>query len=113
MRGALLALFVGEVLVAGAHGKAIGVAHGGGCDDGDRHAEVGHHAADDGELLEVLFAEHCDVGLDDVEELRDYGGHAFEVSGTELAVEDAREAGYVDASRPLASRWGRSRQRRA
>src|ERR1700677_1693523 len=99
--GGFPALLVCEVLVAGAHGETIRIAHGGGWNDGDRHAEVGGHPADDGELLEVLFAEHCDVRLDDVEELGDDGCHAFEMSGTEFAVEDAREAGYFNLGRPL------------
>ena len=38
-----------------------------------RHAQLTHHAADDGQLLKVLLAEDRDVRLDDMEELRDDG----------------------------------------
>ena len=64
-------------------------------------AQVGHHAADDGELLKVLLAEHRDVGLDDVEELGDDGRDALEMSGPELPAQDARQLRHLDACRAL------------
>src|SRR5262249_29155123 len=70
-------------------------------DDLNWHAEVHHHASDDGELLEVLLAEDRDIGLDDVEELRDDRAHALEVTRAELTIEDARESRHLDARRAL------------
>src|SRR5262249_38653556 len=53
-RGRERALGSGEVLIARAHGEAVGLAQRWGGDDLDRHAQVRGHAADDRELLEVL-----------------------------------------------------------
>src|SRR5262245_41805087 len=43
-----------QVLVARAHGEPIVIADRWGADDLNRHAEIRHHAANHGELLEVL-----------------------------------------------------------
>src|SRR6185312_9749169 len=101
--GRLAPLLVGQVLVARAHGKSVRLPYRRRRDDAHRQAEVGHHPADDGELLEVLFPEYGDVGLHDMKELRDYRRDALEVSGPELSVEDARESRYLDARRALSA----------
>ena len=42
---------------------------------------------DDGKLLVVFFAEAGVIGLDDVEEFGDHGGHAAEMTGAEFAAQ--------------------------
>jgi hypothetical protein len=54
-------------------------------DDVDPEVEVDHQPTDDGELLEVLLAEHRHVGPDCGEELGDHGDHAVEVPGATAA----------------------------
>ena len=58
--------------------------------------EVAHQLADDGELLRVLLAEHREVGLHEVEELRHHRGDAAEVPRAQLALEAARGAARFD-----------------
>src|SRR5579885_2594887 len=95
--GRLAAFLVSEILVARAHGETVRCANRRGRDDGDRHAEIGHHPPDDGELLEVLLAEYGYVRLHYMEELCNDGRDALEVAGTELTVENARESRHLDA----------------
>ena len=61
--GGLGAVVRGEVAVARGAGQAVGFAGDGRRDDFDREEEVADHAADDGELLGVFFAEDGDVRL--------------------------------------------------
>ena len=51
-----------EAHVAARHRQAVGLAHDRRADDLDAEVEVARHPADDRELLEVLLAEHRDVG---------------------------------------------------
>ena len=81
--------------------EAVGVAQGGRADDLDRHAQIGHHAADDGELLEVLLAEHRHVRARRYGTAGDHGGHALEMPGAEIAIEDARQIRHLDARAAL------------
>ncbi len=43
--------------------------------------EVPHEAADDGELLVVLFTEHCSCWAQDLKELENDGAYSFEMTG--------------------------------
>ena len=70
--------------------SAVGLAHDRHADDLDAEVEIAHHAADDGELLEVLLAEHGDVRLDGVEQLGDHRGDAAEVARPRAPAEPAR-----------------------
>ena len=56
----------------------------------DPEVEVGDHPADDGQLLEVLLAEHRHVGPDGAEELGHHRGHAVEVARAGGALQSAR-----------------------
>jgi hypothetical protein len=47
----------------------------------DREIEIARHAADDRELLEILLAEDCDIGLHLIEQLGDDGRDAVEMAG--------------------------------
>jgi len=100
----LSASFCSEVLVARAQRETVGLAHGGRADDLDRQTQIGSEPADDRELLIVLLAEHRDVGLNDVEQLRHDRGDAFEVPGTELAAQNLRKPRHLHARRVLVAR---------
>ena len=54
-----------------AHCEPVRLARDRHADDLDGKVKIAHHAADHAPLLVVLAAEDGDVGLDDVEELRD------------------------------------------
>lgn len=92
----LLALGWGEVAVARAEGEAVGFADGVDADDVDGDVEVFNHAADDGELLVVFFAEDGGGGLDDVEEFEDNKTDTVEVAGAAGATEVGGEVGFDD-----------------
>jgi len=64
--------------------------------DGDGDGEVADHAADDGELLVVFFAEDGVVGLEEVEEFEDDGADAIEVTGASGSAETFAEEGFGD-----------------
>ncbi len=83
-----------EVLVAAAQGEAVGLADGVDGVDDDVEVEITNEAADDGDLLVVLFAEDGVVALDEVEELGDDGADAVEVAGAAGAAEGLGEAGF-------------------
>ncbi len=80
--GGVLAVLGGEAAVAGGHGKAVGFADGGVGYDFDGEVEVAHHALDDGELLEVFFAEDGGVAAGEQEKFQDNGADAIEVAGS-------------------------------
>jgi hypothetical protein len=86
-----------QVLIAGAHREPVGIAYRGRADDFHRHAQVRDHAADDGQLLKVLLAEHRDVRLHDVEQLRHHGADALEKPRAKFALQDARQSRHLDA----------------
>ena len=93
------ALLRGEILIARAHREPVGLAHRGCADDLHAQAQVRDHAANHGELLEVLLAEDRHVGIDDVEQLGHHGGDALEMAGTELTTENAGDPRHFDARR--------------
>ena len=80
------ALGVGEADVAAREREAVGLPDDGAADDLDGEAEVGRHAAHDGELLEVLEAEVGPAGAGDGEQLGDDGRHAVEVARARRAL---------------------------
>jgi hypothetical protein len=90
-----------EILIARAHRETVGLAHGRRADDRDAQAQVRDHATDDRQLLEILLAEDRDVRIDDVEQLRDDGRDAFEMSGTKLAAQDVGNFRHFDARRAI------------
>ena len=73
--------------------------------------KIGHHPPDGDQLLEVLLAEHGDVRLHHVEELRDHRGHAAEVRRPRGAAQAAGDA--VDRRRSSGSLPDTSPSRRA
>ena len=74
-----------QIAVAAAHGHAVGFAHGRHPDHAiglrQREIEIARHAADDRQLLPVLFAEQRGIGADLVEQFRDHRCHAVEMPG--------------------------------
>ena len=72
-------------------------AHRGDAHDRDAQVEIDHQAANDGELLVVLLAEHGEVGFDCRQQLRDHRRHALEVAGAALPLHRRRERTGDDA----------------
>src|SRR5690606_6165548 len=70
-----------EIAIARAQREAVGGARGVDADHFDRHAEIGHHLADDGQLLEILLAEQRHVRLHDLEKFGDDGRYTGEMAG--------------------------------
>src|SRR6185437_9802251 len=58
--------------------------------DVEREVQIAHHPADEHGLLKVLPAEHRDIGLDQMEELRYHREDPREVSRTNRAFEPER-----------------------
>ena len=96
--GGRLALVGGQVDVAAADGEAVGFTDGGNAYDFEGEVEVSGHASDYDELLGVLLAEVGAVGLDDVEELGDDGGHADEMAGPRDPFVEVGDGAGVDLS---------------
>jgi hypothetical protein len=67
--------------------------------DLDAQVEIGRHAADDGELLVVLLAEHGEVGPDRREQLGHHGGDPVEVSRSRRALHPLGESAHVHRRR--------------
>ena len=78
--------------VAARQGEAVGLAHGRTADHLDAEVEVGAQTTHDRQLLEVLLAEHREVGADGGEELGDDGGDTVEVAGARRAFHHRRPA---------------------
>ena len=97
-----------EAGVAARQRQSVGLAHRGAPDDLDTEVEVGDQPAHDGELLEVLLAEHREVGAHGGEQLGDHGGDTVEVAGAGGALHHLGErtdrtvvwnpAGYITAA---------------
>ena len=111
--GRRAALLGREVDVAAAQGEPVRFPHGRAHDDVDGKGEVGDHPPDHGDLLRVLLSEVGPVRLEHVEELRDHGRDAAEVSGAARALErrahlvhgdPGLETRRVDLVRPTESR---------
>ena len=75
-----------------AQGQAVEFTDDGTDYDFSGEAEVGDHAAEDGDLGGVFLAEVGAVGLGGDEELGDYGGYSAKVGGSGPAVEAVAEA---------------------
>jgi hypothetical protein len=86
----LCALGCRQVAVARGQRQAVGSTNRLAADDLDRQIEFAGHVANNHQLLVILLAEQRHVGLGDLEQLHDHRGDAAKMSGTELAVEDAR-----------------------
>ncbi len=95
-REGLRALGRAEVDVARANGEAVGIADDGAYDDFDCEAQIGDHAAEDGDLGRVFLAEEGEVGLGGDDKLGDDCGDAAKVAGARSAVEAVAEAGDFD-----------------
>jgi len=65
--GGLVSLLGAQATIAGAHGQAISISDRRQALYLNLHMEVGNHALNDAQLLEVLLAEHGDVGPDQIE----------------------------------------------
>lgn len=99
--GALDARGVGVVVgnefaIAGGEGEAVVLADGRMTNNFDWHIEIADHAIDEGELLEVFFAENSAVGLEDVEQFQNHGEDAIEMPGAGGAAEVFGEEGFRD-----------------
>ena len=68
--------------------EAVGFPQGRPGNDRHREVQVSLQAANDGELLVVLLAEHGHIRLDDIEQPADHGRHAVEMAGAKLATQD-------------------------
>src|SRR5262249_37209523 len=79
--------------------------------DLDAGVEVGGDAPDDRQLLPVLLAEGCTVRPDRVEQLRDDGGDAAEMSGSRPAAQRLGEPRHLHAGgEPLRVHGARRRR---
>ena len=85
-----------QVGVAAGQGQPVGVPHGGAADHPDVDGQVGHHAADHGELLEVLLAEIGRAPPDYPEQLGHHRGHALHVAGAGRPLQRLAQAGHRD-----------------
>src|SRR4029077_19627050 len=74
-----------QVRVAGGESEPVGLPDRFTRLDPDREVEIADHAADDGDLLEVLHSEEGGVGLDLVEEPGDDRRDSAKVAGTDSA----------------------------
>ena len=80
-------LVLGQIGVSGTHGKAVGFTERGAAQYLNGKVQIPDQAADDGQLLEIFFAENRHVGVREIEELGDHGGHPPEVNRPGLAAE--------------------------
>ncbi len=96
-RDGALAFAGAQVDVAARERQPVPVAHRAHRLDAHRDVEVGDEPADDGELLEILFAEQGDVRRDLVEQLGDDDGDAVEMSGPGGAVQASGHPRHADA----------------
>ena len=69
-----------EMNVSARKGQAIRLANGLTTDDLDPEAQIGRHASNHGELLEILRSEHGDMGSGRKKELRDDRGHTAKMT---------------------------------
>ena len=92
-------LLGGEIRVSRRERQAVGFPHGLSDLDANREVEVPDEATHDRDLLEVLPAEEGGVRLHLEEELRDDGGNAAEVAGTDGSLPAFRDVCDLDRSR--------------
>ncbi len=89
-------LFGREVGVARRQRQAVRLAHDRTADHLGGEIEIARHAADDGELLEVLLAEEGQLRARQGEELGDHRAHAAEMAGAARAAERLGERARLD-----------------
>ena len=94
-RGTLLG---GQVDVARRERQAVRLADGRAGEDLRRKGQVAGHLADDHDLLGVLLAEVRALRADQVEQDRDDGRDAIEVTGSCRSLERLRDRSDPDAS---------------
>ena len=87
------ALAAGEVAVARTQRQAVVIANRGYADHLYVDAQVGHHFANDGQLLKVFFSKNGDLRPDDIEQLVDHRGHAIEMARALTAAQRLGEIG--------------------
>ncbi len=85
-----------EILVARAEGETVRFAHRWASDDLDRKIEIAHEAANDGELLKILFAKNRGVRLEEMEQFCHHGTDAAKVAGPGSAAELLRQDRFLD-----------------
>ncbi len=73
------AVFWSKFTISGRKGEPVRFADGRVADNFDRNVQITDHAIDEGELLEIFFAENGTVGLEDVEQFQDDGENAVEM----------------------------------
>ena len=71
--------------------------HGVTADDLDPEAQIGRHASNHGELLEILRSEHGDMGSGRKEEFRDDRGHTAKMTRPIRSTQWLRQAIDIDA----------------
>ena len=74
------AVLLRQVRIAARHREPVRLAHGRDTDDLDADIEVAHHPPDQRELLRVFLAEDGDVGADEMQQLRNDGQDAVEMT---------------------------------
>ncbi len=89
----------GQEGVARRHGEAVRLPDRRHPDDGGRKIEIGGHAADDGELLPILFPEQRDIGRDLVEQFGDDSGDAIEMPRPGGTAQRIRQPRHLHAGR--------------
>jgi hypothetical protein len=88
---------LGEITIAGTHRQTVRLTQRCGALDPHRHGQILDHAPNHHQLLEVLLAEHRDIGLHHVEEFAYHGGDTDKVAWPAGAAQYARQAGHLDA----------------
>ena len=93
-----------QVAVARGERQPVLGPHSGHADYLDRHGHVGHHLANERQLLVILLAEAGHVGLHQVEQLGDDSADTTEVARAQRPFQQAGETRYLDeglAGKPL------------
>ena len=90
------AVFWSKFTISGRKGEPVGFADGRVADNFDRNVQITDHASDEGELLEIFFAENGTVGLEDVEQFQDDGENAVEMPGAGGSAEVFGEERFRD-----------------
>lgn len=85
--GSIRPVFGEESHIAGGHRQAIVLADRRVRDDVDGEIEVADHPANDGELLNIFFAEYGRIGLEEIEEFEYDCADAVEMSGASRTAE--------------------------
>ena len=90
------AVFWSKFAISGRKGEPVGFADGRVPDNFDWNVQIADHTVDQGELLEIFFAENGTVGLEDVEQFQDDDENAVEMPGAAGSAEVFGEEGFRD-----------------